>query len=180
MELANGRSKLEELERVITEFQDQLFRFAFFRTGSFADSQDIVQDVFIKLYHENNNLDSIKNIKHYLYRSIANACVDFHRKSKKLKFEPIDTVSLPDHLQEREISENLIQIEEYNRLEKLLAELPEEQAEIVRLRVFDNLSFVEIASILEIPVTTIKSRFKYGIDKLKVGITTSKEVNYGL
>lgn len=180
MELANGRSKLDELEKVITEFQDQLFRFAFFRTGSFADSQDIVQEVFIKLYHENGYLNSIKNIKHYLYRSIANACVDYHRKSKKLKFEPIDTATLPSNLQEKEALHNLIQIEEYNRLECLLNGLPEEQSEIIRLRVFDNLSFVEIATILEIPVTTIKSRFKYGIDKLKIGIETSTEVNYGL
>ncbi|HOZ14713.1 MAG TPA: sigma-70 family RNA polymerase sigma factor [Tenuifilaceae bacterium] len=180
MELANGRSKLEELEKVITEFQDQLFSFAFFRTGNFADSQDIVQDVFIKLYHENNNLDSIKNIKHYLYRSIANACVDYHRKSKKLQFESIDTASLPNHLQEKDISENMIQIEEYKRINKLLTDLPDEQADVIRLRIFDNLSFVEIASILEIPITTIKSRFKYGIDKLKVGVTTQKEVKYGL
>ena len=180
MELANGRSKLKELEKVITEFQNQLFRFAFFRTGSFADSQDIVQDVFLKFYHENKNLESIKNIKHYLYRSIANACVDYHRKTKKLQFETIDTAILPCHLQEQETSEKIIQIEEYKRLNQLLTDLPDEQADVIRLRVFDNLSFVEIASILEIPVTTIKSRFKYGIDKLRVGVTTQKEVNYGL
>ncbi|MDD2197558.1 MAG: sigma factor, partial [Bacteroidales bacterium] len=72
MELANGRSKLDELERVIVEYQNQLFRYAFFRTGSYADSQDIVQNVFIKLYNNNGNLSSIKNVKHYLYRSITN------------------------------------------------------------------------------------------------------------
>jgi len=167
MEIANGRSKLDELESVITDFQDQLFRHAFFRTGSYADSQDIVQDVFIKLYHDNGDLSSLKNIKHYLYRSISNACIDFHRKSGKQKFEPIETANLPDHMNEKETSEVLIQIEEFKRLEELLKVLPEEQSEVIRLRIFDNLGFVEIAAILETPVTTIKSRFKYGIDKLK-------------
>ena len=180
MELADGRSKLVELENVITEFHDQLFRFAFFRTGCFADQQDIVQDVFIKLYHENGNLHTVNNIKNYLYRSISNACIDYNRKSRKFKFEPIDKTVLPLNMHEKEASYNLIQIEEYNRLEKLLCELPDEQSETIRLRVFDNLSFVEIAEILEVPVTTIKSRFKYGIEKLKNRIATSKEVNYGL
>ncbi|MDP4228571.1 MAG: RNA polymerase sigma factor [Bacteroidota bacterium] len=180
MEVANGRSKLVELENIITEFQDQLFRFAFFRTGSFADSQDIVQEVFIKLYHENGNLQTVNNIKNYLYRSISNACIDFSRKSRKLKFEPIDKIVLPINMHENEASHNLIQIEEYNRLKKLLSELPNEQSETIRLRVFDNLSFVEIAEILEVPVTTIKSRFKYGIEKLKNRFATVKEVNYGL
>ncbi len=63
MGLASGHSKLKELERVISEFQDQLFRFAFFRTGSIDDSKDIVQDVFIKLYHENESLATVINIK---------------------------------------------------------------------------------------------------------------------
>ncbi|HCX99446.1 MAG TPA: hypothetical protein DG754_04825 [Bacteroidales bacterium] len=169
MELANGRSKLDELERVIVEYQNQLFRYAFFRTGSYADSQDIVQNVFIKLYNNNGNLSSIKNVKHYLYRSITNACFDFHRKSRRQKFEPIETAILPSQMYERGASEVLIQFEEYERLEELLKVLPEEQSEVIRLRIFDNLGFVEIASILETPVTTIKSRFKYGIDKLKDG-----------
>lgn len=169
MEIANGRSKLDELERVIVEYQNQLFRYVFFRTGSYADSQDIVQDVFIKLYHDNGNLSSIKNVKHYLYRSITNACFDLHRKSRRQKFEPIETANLPSQMYERGASEVLIQIEEYERLEELLKVLPEEQSEVIRLRVFDDLGFVEIASILETPVTTIKSRFKYGIDKLKDG-----------
>lgn len=62
MEDANGRSKLKELENVITEFQDQLFRFAFYRTGCFAESQDIVQEVFVKLYNENGRLATICNM----------------------------------------------------------------------------------------------------------------------
>ena len=176
MEVDYGRNKLEELENVITEFQDQLFRFAFFRTGSFADSQDIVQDVFIKLYHENANLHAVNNIKNYLYKSISNACIDYCRKSRKFKFEPIDKAVLP----ENEASHCMIEIEEFNRLEKLLSDLPCEQSETIRLRVFDNLSFVEIAVILEVPVTTIKSRFKYGIEKLKSKIETFKEVYYEL
>ena len=47
MEETYSQNIFDELEKVITEFQDQLFRFAFFRTGSLADSQDIVQDVFV-------------------------------------------------------------------------------------------------------------------------------------
>ncbi|MDD4385927.1 MAG: sigma factor-like helix-turn-helix DNA-binding protein, partial [Bacteroidales bacterium] len=67
------------------------------------------------------------------------------------------------------------------RLEELLKVLPEEQSEVIRLRIFDSLGFVEIASILETPVTTIKSRFKYGIDKLKAEyFKTSRRYDYGL
>ncbi len=177
---ANGHSKLKELGNVITEFQDQLFRFAFFRTGSFADSQDIVQEVFIKFYQENSYLSSVKNIKFYLFKSISNACVDYHRKTKKLKFEVLETITSTSVLHEKDALQKMIQIEEYDRIEELLSELPNEQSEAISLRVLDNLSFAEIALILDVPVTTVKSRFKYGIDKLKTKIVNSKEVSYGL
>lgn len=180
MKVANGRSKLDELENVITVFQDQLFRFAFFRTGCFADSQDIVQEVFIKLYNDHKCLTSVNNLKQYLFRSVSNACIDYHRKNKKQLFDPIEKAMLHFNGHEKEASASLIQVEEYNRLEQLLNGLPHEQSEIIRLRIFDNLSFVEIAEMQELPVTTVKSRFKYGIDKLKIKIETSKEVRYGL
>lgn len=180
MEVAIGRSKLKEFENLITEFQDQLFRFAFFRTGSFADSQDIVQEVFIKLYNDNGHITSINNMKSYLYKSISNACIDYHRKNKKLKFGSIDKAVIPDNMNEKDASEGLLQIEEYQQIEILLGKLPDEQAGVLRLRVIDELSFVEIASILKIPVTSVKSRFKYGIDKLKARILISKEIDYGL
>lgn len=180
MEDANGRSKLKEFENVITEFQDQLFRFAFYRTGCFAESQDIVQEVFIKLYNENGHLASIRNIRFYLFRSIANACIDYHRKNERLKLDTLDKAIIPNNLNEKDASHELAQREEYHRIEALLRKLPEEQAETIRLRVLDDLSFTDIATILNIPVTTAKSRFKYGIDKLKSKVLKLKEVNYGL
>ncbi len=180
MEQAKVPGKLVELENVITEFQNQLFRFAFFRTGSYAEAQDIVQDVFIKLYYETSNLQFVTNLKSYLYKSISNACMDYRRKTIKLKFQPIEKTVFPAEMHQSQSSEEWIQKEEFKRLENLLDELPEEQADTIRMRVFDELSFVEIAEVLEIPVTTIKSRFKYGIDKLKSKIAKCKEVNYGM
>lgn len=180
MEDVNGRGRLSELEIVITEFQDQLFRFAFFRTGSFVDAQDIVQEVFIKLYRDNENLNIIRNIRYYLFRSIANACIDYQRKNRKLKFEELDMAKIPHSFDEKDASQKLMLVEEYRRIEGLLSVLSREQADTVRLRVLDDLSFNDIAEIQDIPVTTVKSRFKYGIDKLKSKVIRLKEVDYGL
>jgi RNA polymerase sigma-70 factor (ECF subfamily) len=180
MKKSTGRNRLKEFENVITEFQEQLFRFAFFRTGSLADSQDIVQDVFIKLYHLNGHLSSVNNIRYYLFRSISNACTDYHRKNKKYKFEMLEKADIPDNMHEEEASHQMLLVEEYKRIEGLLKDLPDEQAETIRLRVWDEMSFADIAEIMEVPVTTVKSRFKYGIDKLKSKIDKKGEINYGM
>ena len=165
----------DEFEKVINEYQDQLFRFAFFRTGSLSDSQDIVQDVFVKLYQHNYISAKIENVKHYLFRAIANACNDYHRK-KKPSFGSIEKISDTQVLQEKDASYKIEIIEEYKRIEKVLKQVPDSQAETIRLRIIDNLSFVEIADLLKEPITTVKSRFKYGIDKLKLILHAKKDV----
>lgn len=180
MKDANGRGRFKELEKVITQFQDQLFRFAFFRTGCLADSQDIVQEVFIRFFKDQTILSSVSNIRYYLFRSISNACIDYRRKTKGHKFERLEQKKIPAILNEKDVSANLELKEEYLRIEALLIQLPVEQAEIIRLRVLGDLSFPEIAEILDLPVTTVKSRFKYGIDKLKSKVFKLKEVNYEL
>lgn len=60
--------------------------------------------------------------------------------------------------------------QEYRRINTLLHSIPVEQAEVIRMRIHGDRSFVEIADILEIPVTTVKSRFLYGIEKIKKGL----------
>jgi RNA polymerase sigma-70 factor, ECF subfamily len=165
MEKEYNSNGLQDAGQLITAFQDQLFRFAFFRTGSPADAQDIVQDVFVKFF-KNPQRPYINNIKHYLFKSIANACAG-HQSKKKPLFESVDNISDSIFLQDKDASAPLLLAEAYQRTESILQKVPAEQAEVIRLRVLDNLDFTEIAELLQLPVTTVKSRFKYGIDKLK-------------
>ena len=57
--------------------------------------------------------------------------------------------------------------EEYERIAGLLATLPEEQAEVIRLKTSDSLTFARIAEITGSTEATVKSRFRYGIGKLR-------------
>lgn len=72
-------TKLKLLERIVDRRQDSLYRFAYIRTGSQADAEDIVQDVLLRLFHSDCNLDRIDDVERYLWRAIANRCCDYHR-----------------------------------------------------------------------------------------------------
>ena len=153
------RTKPEEL---ITAYQDGLYRFAYFRTGSAEDAEDIVQNVFLNMFRSGRNI-AIENIKAYLYKSIRNAYLNRLRDTKT-----VTTAQIPE--QETTKSNPLDPIllkEQYKTVESLLARLPTEQAEVIRMRVIDELHFTEIAAIEGEAETTIKSRFKYGMEKLK-------------
>ena len=83
--------------------------------------------------------------------------------SKKIN---INFISLEDALNISEENRSDF-MEDVARINRILTIIPEEQAEVIRLRTICDKSFTEISQILDVPVTTIKSRFKYGIDKIR-------------
>ena len=154
------QQRLNELEILIVKEQDMLFRFAYMRVGSRADAEDIVQDVFLKFFRSSEDLCSVRNVKHYLIRSISNACKDFHRrKHDNLPLEKADKEIVSD--------DDLKMHEEYLRITELAGTLPQEQKEILYMKCIDGLKFREIADILEIPQATVKSRYRYAIQGIQ-------------
>lgn len=156
------KNNFNELESIIAEHQNQLFSFAFFRVGSYHAAQDIVQDVFLKFFQNKKMLASVENVKSYLLKSISNACMDYQRKNSKIKLLEVERIS-----QNIAGEEEKKCITEYIRIETLLSDLPAGQAEVIKLKFVDGLNFVESAKMLNVSVNTVKSRYRYGIEKLK-------------
>ena len=161
MQEETKQNRLQELEALVAREQDRLFRFAYLRVGNRADAEDIVQEVFLKLYRSEERLHRVRQMEHYLLRAVNNACRDFHRK-RQYHLIPLDEAGqLPACEEDKLMHEN------YLRISKVMETLPEEQAEVVRLKCTDGLKFREIASILDIPVATAKSRYRYAIVRLQ-------------
>ena len=154
------QQRLNELESIIVREQDMLFRFAYMRVGRRADAEDIVQDVFLKLFRSSESLTSVRNVKHYLIRSISNACKDFHRRKQDI---------LPLVKAEREMvsDDDLKMYGEYLRITALARTLPPEQREVLYMKCIDGLKFREISDILDIPEATVKSRYRYAIQAIQ-------------
>ena len=152
--------RLNELESTIVREQDMLFRFAYMRVGRRADAEDIVQDVFLKLFRSSESLTSVRNVKHYLIRSISNACKDFHRRKQDI---------LPLEKAEREMvsDDDLKMYEEYLRITALARTLPPEHRDVLYMKCIDGLNFREISDILDIPEATVKSRYRYAIQAIQ-------------
>jgi RNA polymerase sigma-70 factor (ECF subfamily) len=170
--VSSGRTadRVKDLERIISLKQDWLFRFAYLRVGSREDAEDIVQDVLLRLYRSKEQLTNVERVEQYLVRAISNACIDYNRRRP-----PILMTSLEGAAQIAEDSEADKEIrDEYERINRLLQIIPAEQAEIVRLHCTDGLTFRLIAQVLEIPEATVKSRYRYAIDKIRKAYEDSK------
>jgi len=151
------QTNIERLGEWIELYQEPLFRYAFFRLGNRDDAEDALQDAFLKVASSGRE---IRNPKAYLYSTVASICVDMLRRRGK-------SLSIDEKITSTQQSESQEAEEEFLRIDRLLRGLPEQQSEVIRLHIHANLKFTEIAEIMEQPVTTIKSRFTSGIEKLR-------------
>ena len=140
-----------------------LMRYACYRLGDADDAKDALQDVFLKI---SAKLSGEKNVevrdwRNYIFRSLSNLCSSRLTASEKLRTIPLDDrldiADLPTESNEAD----------YQLIAQLLMEIPEEQAEVIRLRIYGNNSFADVAEILALPLPTVKSRFLYGLEKIR-------------
>lgn len=150
------------LTRLMKSERDDMLRYACFRLGNMPDAEDTVQDVYIRLRASPHHLPT-KQLRNYLYRSLSNLCTDRLRRNSRQCFVSLEQAS---HIVNTDINARTFE-QEFHRINLLLNELPDEQAEVIRLRLHGNKSFSEISEIQNIPLTTAKSRFQYGIEKLR-------------
>lgn len=156
----NQNTNINNLGRWIGLYQEPLYRYAFFRLGSRSDAEDVLQDAFLKVA---SSTTTIRNPKAYLFAAVASGCVDVMRRRTKSPL-PIDTKMA---LQPTTSEVPLEAEEEFCRINKLLAQLPEHQSEVIRLHIHAEMKFTEIAEVLSVPVSTVKSRWASGIERLK-------------
>lgn len=152
-----GRTKRKNIDKVIEANLNRLVRFAFFRINNRAEAEDIVYEAVLRLLE---NQDNVNDVKCYLFRIVYNLCQEKFRQ-KHISYVAIETTDFPDR------TEEILDEEEIDRINRLLDGLPPNEAEIIRMNVIDELSFVEISHILDIPQTTAKSRLYSGMKKLR-------------
>lgn len=155
------------VSRIIEENLDYLVRFAYYRIGNRGEAEDLVYDAVLKFLERNNEKIKPESIRLYLFRIVYNLCQDYSRKQKQ------EMVSIGD-LDVADMIDEVMDLEDADRINAILDSLPLREADIIRMNVIDGLSFVEISSILSIPQSTAKSRYKSGMDKLRKQYINSK------
>jgi RNA polymerase sigma-70 factor (ECF subfamily) len=156
-----------EVATLVDAYAGQLVRCAYRQLGDYQDAEDVVQQVFVRAFVDQSLGRKVSAVGPYLYRSVSNACTDLlrRRNSAAVFRSEIGTEELL--VGTNGPAEIAQAAEGLRRAESLLARLPNEQAEAIRLRVFDGLRLNEIADVLGCPTNTVCSRLRYGFQKLR-------------
>jgi len=153
------------IERLYDNHAPALFAFLLNLLRNEADTQDVMQELFLKLACRPNLLENVRDERGFLLRLGHNLAIDLMRRRgtrdrnyDQLALEPTELFAKSTHPDEQTFRE---------KLAEALGELPADQRAVVHLKLWEDLTFEAIAETLEIPPNTAASRYRYGLDKLR-------------
>lgn len=165
-----GSGDKEVFAHIFREYYSALCAFAEKIIGSPDDVEDLVEEVFEKLWNRKPHFENIRHLKDFLYKVTRNACLDFiknsiHRKERQARFLQTenDVESASDLC--------LIRAEVYREIYREIMALPEQCGKIIRMGYIEGKRNEEIARELDLSVQTVKNQKSRGILLLKLRLS---------
>jgi RNA polymerase sigma-70 factor, ECF subfamily len=154
-QILRGNGNLYEV--LVKKYQKQVYTLSFRMLNDKEDAKDIAQNAFIKAY---DNLDSFNNkLKFFswIYRITLNECINAQKRQSR--FDSIDGNTKFKRVADSDSIEANFETTERNKLlETALDSLKQETKALIIMKYYEDMSYEEIASALDIPVGKVKSR----------------------
>jgi len=154
-----------ELDRLYDDHAQALFAFLLNFTRDENDTRDALQDTFTKLARRPELLDAARDERAFLIRMAHNTAVDLmrRREAREKTREQFGVEQASLFAPAPDIDDPVFR----SALDSALAELPPHQRAVVHLKLWEGLTFEQIAGVMDIPLNTAASRYRYGLDKLR-------------
>ncbi|MGN0169389.1 MAG: RNA polymerase sigma factor [Lachnospiraceae bacterium] len=156
MNFTPARTKEKQVENVLLSEYNRYYRLAFSYVHNEADACDIVQNGAYKAIRASKNLKNIEYAGTWVYRIMLNEIFDFCRKRK---FESIEELNWEQGVEDT--------YENFD-LKVAMQSLSEQERMIVELKYFEGLKLEEISELLDLNISTVKSKLYRSMKKLRV------------
>ena len=164
----------DAFEQLLLKYQAPIYNLCLRMTGNPEDAADMTQEAFLKAWRSLSSFQFESSFSTWLYRLTTNTCLDYLRS---LKRRPQCSLTVEDDEGEEQVldvtdeaptpEEALLSAEDHSQLVHALSQLEASQRQIITLRVVNDLSYAEIAEILDVKEGTVKSRLARARDNLR-------------
>lgn len=157
------KGNVAAFSQLVMRHQKVLMRLALRMTRDLELAEDIVQDSFIKAYRKIGLFEGRSSFKSWVYQITLNTAKNKLRSRKR---ETVDiskiSIAVDATADKRLVHEDIQEI-----IQREVEQLPDKQRTALNLRIFEDLSFKEIAEIMDCPYDTAKANYRHGLMKLR-------------
>ncbi|THU35996.1 RNA polymerase sigma-70 factor [Niastella caeni] len=165
LQLENGGR--EAFSYIFKEYYPALCAFAEKLTGAPQHVEDLVEEVFLKIWLKKQSFHDLKHLRDFLYKATRNACFDLNRRTiHSLERQALFLQNQEQWEQAADL--DIIRTEVYRNILEEISRLPEQCSKIVHMGYIEGRSNDEIAQALGLSVQTVKNQKSRGISLLKL------------
>jgi len=159
----------EAFKEIFDRYQKKVYRIAYGVVRHREEALDIVQEVFVKLFHSIKNFKGKSHFYTYLYRMVMNTAIDHSRKMGKQIISSLDEEGSfePSEEIEKWPEKILLQKELEEKVNGAMRKLPAEQRAAIIFREVEGLSYQEMADAMECSIGTVMSRLHYARKRMQ-------------
>ena len=158
------RGSDEALTLIYEKYLDSMLTLALGLLHDAAAAEEVVQDVFVAFAQSRRSLQMWGSLSGYLATSVVNRVRDYKRRQRRQAGRDAQRHAAPEPPGPEQA---VILTEQAQLLARALVELPEEQREVVLLRLKAGLKFRDIAKLQQTSINTVLSRYRYGLERLR-------------
>ncbi|MBI9059277.1 RNA polymerase sigma-70 factor [Labilibaculum sp. DW002] len=160
------KSDERALDELFNIYYDKLLSSAFFVVKSKDLAEEVVSDVFYRLWQNREKLSEVKNLDNYLFVSVRNQSLNYINKEKRIPKDSIDEV-ISNKLTEGNTAEDfLVANELQNKINISIDKLPPKCKEVFLMIRFEGMKYKEVADRLKVSVNTVDTQMGIAIKKL--------------
>jgi RNA polymerase sigma factor (sigma-70 family) len=159
------RGSREALARIYEKYLDPMLTLAMGLLNDASEAQDVVHDVFVSFAKSAPNFGLRGSLSGYLATSVVNRVRDHKRRLRRQALSREAQPRIPG--MDAEPDQMVIFNEEAARLNEAVAQLPQEQREVVVLRLTAGMKFQDIAELQQTSTNTVQGRYRYGLTRLR-------------
>ncbi|MBE9668140.1 MULTISPECIES: RNA polymerase sigma factor [Mucilaginibacter] len=160
-------------EIIFRKFYPSLCFFAERITGSHDDAEDVIEELFVKLWNKQLQFETEQHLKAYLYRSAKNACLDFLKVSERSDMRNTFFAEERGYSEDAYLNE-IIRAEIISEVYHAIESLSPQCSKIITMSYLDGKSNQEIADELNLSVQTVKNQKGRGLAMLKQRLPNDK------
>ena len=149
-------------------YKDLVF-FAYSFTREQQVAEDMVQDTFVRLWEDREQINVTVSLKSILLKTIQNKCIDWHRH-RKIVGNHSSYIIHHSPVYEYNTDSYLVRSEMEGVIEKALAQLPEKVREAYELHRFEGLKYKEIAARQDVSIRTVEVRISQALELLRTSL----------
>lgn len=171
----------ESFAALVDRHMPMVYKFTYRYVGDVDTANDVVQDVFIKVWKNIRKFDPKKNFKTWLLTITKNTALDSIKKKKAVLFSRIEEgdadldVFLAPYVGGPDLPDELLQRKQTKaELQRVVQALNPSYRSVLLLRYVEHLKFREIADVLEEPIDTIKSKHRRALIQLRKLLTSTQ------